>query len=118
MADLIEIKGIKSFGYHGVFESENIAGQDFYVDVVLELDLTRPSVSDAVNDTVNYAEITDLVVEEIIGERVALIEKLASRIIDRIKSSYPQIMAVSITVHKPQAPVNAQVSDISVTIKR
>ena len=118
MADLIEIKGIKSFGYHGVFESENIAGQDFYVDVVLELDLTRPSVSDTVNDTVNYAEITDLVVEEIIGERVALIEKLASRIIDRIKSSYPQIMAVSITVHKPQAPVNAQVSDISVTIKR
>jgi len=118
MADLIEITGIKSFGYHGVFESENIAGQDFYVDVVLELDLTRPSVSDDVNDAVNYAQITDLVVEEIIGERVALIEKLASRIIDRIKSSYPQIMAVSITVHKPQAPVNAQVSDISVTIKR
>jgi len=118
MADLIEIKGIKSFGYHGVFESENIAGQDFYVDVSLELDLTRPSVSDDVNDTVNYAQITDLVVEEIIGERVALIEKLASRIIDRIKSSYPQIMAVSVTVHKPQAPVNAQVSDISVTIKR
>jgi len=118
MADLIEIKGIKSFGYHGVFESENIAGQDFYVDVVLELDLTRASVSDDVNDTVNYAQITDLVVEEIIGERVALIEKLASRIIDRIKSSYPQIMAVSVTVHKPQAPVNAQVSDISVTIKQ
>jgi len=118
MPDLIEIKGIKSFGYHGVFESENIAGQDFYVDVVLELDLTRPSVSDDVNDTVNYAQITDLVVEEIIGERVALIEKLASRIIDRIKSSYPQIMAVSVTVHKPQAPVNAQVSDISVTITR
>ena len=118
MADLIEIKGIKSFGYHGVFESENIAGQDFYIDVVLELDLTRASVSDDVNDTVNYAQITDLVVEEIIGERVALIEKLASRIIDRIKSSYPQIMAVSVTVHKPQAPVNAQVSDISVTIKQ
>ena len=118
MADLIEIKGIKSFGYHGVFESENIAGQDFYVDVVLELDLTRASVTDDVADTVNYAEVTDLVIEEIIGERVALIEKLASRIIDRIKSSYPQIMAVSITVHKPQAPVNAQVSDISVTITR
>jgi len=118
MPDLIEIKGIKSFGYHGVFESEKIAGQDFYVDVLLELDLTRASVTDDVADTVNYAEVTDLVVEEITGERVSLIEKLASRIIDRIKSSYPQIMAVSVTVHKPQAPVNAQVSDISVTITR
>ena len=118
MADLIEIKGIKSFGYHGVFESENITGQDFYVDVVLELDLTRASVSDDVSATVNYAEITDLVVKEITGERVALIEKLAGRIAERIRSSYLQISSVSVTVHKPQAPVNAQVQDISVTIKR
>jgi dihydroneopterin aldolase len=118
MADLIEIKGIKSFGYHGVFESENIAGQDFYVDVVLELDLTRASLSDDVSDTVNYAEITDLVVEEITGERVALIEKLAGRIAERIRSSYLQITSVSVTVHKPQAPVSTQVEDISVTIKR
>jgi len=118
MADLIEIKGIKSFGYHGVFESENIAGQDFFVDVLLELDLTRASVSDDVTDTVNYSEIIDLVVEEITGERVALIEKLAGRIAERIRSSYLQITSVSVTVHKPQAPVNAQVQDISVTIKR
>ncbi len=118
MADLIEIKGIKAFGYHGVFESENIAGQDFYIDVALELDLTRASVTDDVTHTVNYAEITDLVVEEVTGDRVALIEKLAARIADRIKGSYPQIQRVSITVHKPQAPVSAQVQDISVTIKR
>jgi dihydroneopterin aldolase len=118
MADLIEIKGIKSFGYHGVFESENIAGQDFFVDILLELDLTRASISDDVSDTVNYSEITDLVVEEVTGERVALIEKLAGRIADRIKRSYSQIVTVSVTVHKPQAPVNAQVKDISVTIKR
>ena len=118
MPDLIEIKGIKSFGYHGVFESENIAGQDFFVDITLELDLTRASITDDVADTVNYAEVTDLVVEEITGERVALIEKLAGRIAERIKSSYPQVAMVSVTVHKPQAPVSAQVEDISVKISR
>jgi dihydroneopterin aldolase len=118
MADRIDIKGIKSFGYHGVFESENIAGQDFFVDIALELDLSRASVTDDVSDTVNYSEITDLVVAEVTGDRVALIEKLASRIADRIKNAYPQITTVSVTVHKPQAPVKAQVSDISVTINR
>ena len=110
MADLIEIKGIKSFGYHGVLESEKITGQDFYVDVVLEVDLTRASITDDVSDTINYAEVTDLVVAEITGDRVSLIEKLAGKIADRIKAS--------VTVHKPQAPVNAQVKDISVTINR
>jgi dihydroneopterin aldolase len=118
MADLIEIKGIKSFGYHGVLESEKVTGQDFYVDVVLEVDLSRASVSDNVADTINYAEVTDLVIREITGNPVSLIEKLAGNIVDRIKATYPQATTVSITVHKPQAPVNAQVKDISVTINR
>ena len=118
MADLIEIKGIKSFGYHGVLESEKVTGQDFYVDVVLEVDLSRASVSDDVADTINYAEVTDLVVREITGTPVSLIEKLAGNIADRIKATYPQAATVSVTVHKPQAPVNAQVKDISVTINR
>jgi dihydroneopterin aldolase len=118
MADLIKIKGIKSFGYHGVLESEKVTGQDFYVDVVLEVDLTRASVTDDVSDTINYAEVTDLVVAEITGDRVSLIEKLAGKIADRIKATYPQAATVSVTVHKPQAPVNAQVKDISVTINR
>jgi len=118
MADLIEIKGIKSFGYHGVLESEKVTGQDFYVDVVLEVDLSRASVSDDVADTINYAEVTDLVVREITGAPVSLIEKLAGNIADRIKATYPQAATVSVTVHKPQAPVNVQVKDISVTINR
>ena len=118
MADLIEIKGIKSFGYHGVLETEKVTGQDFYVDVVLEVDLSRASVSDDVADTINYAEVTDLVVREITGDPVSLIEKLAGNIADRIKATYPQAATVSVTVHKPQAPVNAQIKDISVTINR
>ena len=118
MADLIEIKGIKSFGYHGVLETEKVTGQDFYVDVVLEVDLSRASVSDDVADTINYAEVTDLVVREITGDPVSLIEKLARNIADRIKATYPQAATVSVTVHKPQAPVNAQIKDISVTINR
>ena len=118
MADLIRITGIKGFGYHGVFESERTNGQDFYVDVELEVDLTRASVSDDVKDTINYAEVTDLVVEEITTNPVSLIEKLAGRIAERIKITFAQSARVTVTVHKPQAPVNTQVKDISVTINR
>jgi dihydroneopterin aldolase len=118
MADLIRITGIKGFGYHGVFEAERANGQDFYVDVELEVDLTRASVSDDVKDTINYAEVTDLVVEEITTNPVSLIEKLAGRIAERIKVNFAQAARVTVTVHKPQAPVSAEVKDISVTISR
>ena len=118
MADLIRITGIKGFGYHGVFEAERTNGQDFYVDVELEVDLTRASVSDDVTDTINYAEVTDLVVEEITTNPASLIEKLAGRIAERIKVTFAQAARVTVTVHKPQAPVTAVVKDISVTISR
>ena len=118
MSDLIRIVGIKGFGYHGVFESERANGQDFYVDVELEVDLTRASVSDDVKDTINYAEVTDMVAEEISTNPVSLIEKLAGRIAERIKVTFAQVARVTVTVHKPQAPVAADVKDISVTISR
>ena len=118
MTDLIRIVGIKGFGYHGVFESERANGQDFYVDVELEVDLTRASVSDDVKDTINYAEVTDMVAEEISTNPVSLIEKLAGRIAERITVTFAQAARVTVTVHKPQAPVSADVKDISVTISR
>ena len=45
MSDQITLTGIHGFGYHGLFDHERRDGQDFYVDVVLELDLTAASTS-------------------------------------------------------------------------
>jgi dihydroneopterin aldolase len=118
MSDKISLKGIWGFGYHGVFDHEAKNGQDFFVDLEISLDLSKPSSSDNLAETIDYGSLADLVVEEITGERVQLIERLAGRIADRIKSGHPEITAIAVTVHKPKAPVTAQTSDISVTITR
>lgn len=118
MSDQIKLTGIWGFGYHGVFDHEAKNGQDFFVDLELSVDLSAASKSDDLNDTIDYGSLADLVVEEITGERVELIERLAGRIADRIKSKFEEIEKVAVTVHKPKAPVAAQVADISVTITR
>lgn len=118
MSDVILIKGIHGFGYHGVFDHEAKNGQDFYVDLEILLDLSTASTSDDLQDTIDYGALSDLVVEEITGIRVQLIEKLAGRIADRIKASHQKIERVAVTVHKPKAPVAAKVADIAVTILR
>jgi dihydroneopterin aldolase len=118
MSDTISLTGIWGFGYHGVFDHEAKNGQDFFVDLEIHLDLSQASLSDALEDTIDYGALANLVVEEITGERVQLIERLAGRIADRIKSGHPQISKISVTVHKPKAPISAQTSDISVTITR
>ena len=118
MSDAISLKGIWGFGYHGVFDHEAKNGQDFFVDLEIHLDLSKASRSDSLEDTIDYGELADVVVEEITGERVQLIERLAGRIADRIKAGHPEISKISVTVHKPKAPISAQATDISVTITR
>ena len=118
MADQINVNGIKAFGYHGVLPHEAVEGQEFVVDLALSLDLSAASRSDNLDETVNYADLAQIVHDNIVGERVQLIERLAGQIADQIKSSYPQIDSISVTVHKPHAPVTLDFDDISVTITR
>lgn len=118
MSDRIDIKDIKAFGFHGVFADEAREGQEFLVDISMSVNLQAASASDVLADTVDYGAITDLVVAEIKGERVALIEKLAGRIADAILRTQPKVENLAVTVHKPHAPVSASVTDISVTIHR
>ena len=118
MSDQIVLTGIHGFGNHGLFEQERKDGQDFFVDLTLSVDLIAASQSDAIADTVNYAEITDLVVEEITSNPVNLIEKLAGRIAERVLNQHLKVKSVTVTVHKPQAPVAAQLKDIAVVVTR
>jgi len=118
VSDQIRVTGIKAFGYHGVLPHEAIDGQEFTVDLVVNLDLRAASVSDDLNETINYADLAQIVHDNIVGERVQLIERLAGRIAEEISSAYSQITSVSVTVHKPHAPVTVVFEDISVTITK
>jgi dihydroneopterin aldolase len=118
MSDLISIKGIRGFGYHGVFDFERRDGQDFFVDLEVALDLSAASKSDDLSDSIDYGLFTTIVREEIEGEPVNLIERLAGRIAERLQSQFVSIKAITVTVHKPHAPVKEDVTDIAVTIRR
>jgi dihydroneopterin aldolase len=112
------VTGIKAFGYHGVLPHEATEGQDFIVDLLVTVDLRAVSLSDDLTQTINYADLAQIAHENIVGERVQLIERLAGRIAEEISSAYSQITSVSVTVHKPHAPVAVDFEDISVTITR
>ena len=118
MSDKISIKGIKGFGYHGVFDFEKRDGQDFYVDLDIDIDLTEASNSDLLSDSVDYSLLTAIAKEAIEKLQFDLIERLAGFIADTIRENFPIVISIAVTVHKPSAPVNESVTDIAVTITR
>jgi len=116
MSDSIKIKGITAVGFHGVYTEERAKGQKFIVDVKLSLSLQ--GINDDLNKTVNYADIAHLAVRHITGEPVNLIETVAESIADEILKDYPLVVKVQVKVHKPEAPINVEFSDVVVKIEK
>ena len=117
MSDKIVLTGLRAFGRHGVYEYERAQGQNFIVDVTLELDLAAAARSDDVRDTVHYGALADQLVAIVAGEPVNLIETLADRIAVACLA-HERVRAVTVTVHKPQAPIPHDFADVAVTVSR
>jgi len=117
MTDHIVLQGISARGFHGVLDLEKAEGQDFVVDVRLEVDLRRAGRSDLLEHTVNYAQVAADVVALITGPSMDLIETLAEGIAAAALQR-PLVQAVEVTVHKPQAPVGVPFGDVLVVVER
>jgi dihydroneopterin aldolase len=117
VSDRITLRGLTARGFHGVYDFERRKGQDFVVDVELELDTRPAAASDDVADTAHYGELAGRLVEVITGAPVNLIETLAQRLADACLIDH-QVSAVTVTVHKPQAPIPHEFGDVAVTIRR
>ncbi|WP_213453919.1 dihydroneopterin aldolase [Rhizomonospora bruguierae] len=113
----ITLTGLRVRGRHGVYAVERERGQDFVVDVRLELDLSAAARSDDVAETVHYGELAGRLAAIVGGEPVNLIETLADRLLDACLAD-PRVAAATVTVHKPQAPIDLQFADVAVTMRR
>lgn len=110
----IALTGITATGYHGVFDHERRDGQTFSVD--LRLTVAAPG-HDELSETADYGAIAGTVHDIITGRPVNLIETLAARIADAVVA-VPAVLAVTVTVHKPQAPIAVPFGDVAVTVRR
>lgn len=115
--DRIAIEGMEVFAYHGVLPREREEGQRFLIDVVVEVDLSAAGASDDLNDTVDYAALSERVHRAATSGPYDLIERLAVAVLDTCFEEH-RVHAAEVTVHKPDAPVAVPVHDISVTIRR
>jgi dihydroneopterin aldolase/2-amino-4-hydroxy-6-hydroxymethyldihydropteridine diphosphokinase len=116
--DVVTLRGVTAYGYHGVFEVERRDGQDFVVDVEMGVDLGPAAATDELHRTVHYGEVAATVVEVVEGEPFDLIEKVAGVVAERVLATQPLVERIAVTVHKPQAPVGVPFGDVSVTVRR
>jgi len=115
--DVIHLRGLEFFSYHGVLPEEQVLGQRFLIDIDLFSDLQRAGSSDQVEDTIHYGEVYQVIRTCVTEGRYLLIERLAEEIAQRVLREFA-CASVRVEVHKPQAPVPGIFRDVSVEIWR
>lgn len=118
MSDRIFVTGLMLHAYHGVMPHEAKVGQTFGIDLVLEIDLATAVRSDKVADTVSYDKVVSCVEKAFSETRFRLIEAAGGRIADAVLAEFARIRAVTVTIHKPHAPIAATFSDVGITLTR
>ncbi|MGG7466516.1 MULTISPECIES: dihydroneopterin aldolase [unclassified Plantibacter] len=117
MSDSITLTGLRAFAHHGVFDFERADGQEFVIDVSVSLDLRPASGGDDLRATLHYGELAEEVVGAVERDPVDLIETVAERIAG-VVLAHERADAVTVTVHKPTAPITVPFADVAVTITR
>ena len=113
-ADKMEVTGIEVWAHHGVFDHERREGQLFLIDVAWWLDTGPAACTDDLESTIDYGKVTNVVVAATQSNPVDLIETLAERLHQVLFDQFP-MDHLQITIHKPQAPIGAAVSDVRLT---
>ena len=114
----IQVEGINVYGTHGVYEQEKKKGQEFRIDLQIEL---RENIlnfenykSESFDNSVNYENLVNEVINVSDNNSFDLIETFAYEILNRLKK-YNNISKATVTIHKPNSPLKELVEDISVT---
>jgi 7,8-dihydroneopterin aldolase/epimerase/oxygenase len=115
--DVIHLRGLEFYAYHGALPEEKVLGQKFIIDMDLFTDLRRAGESDFVGDTIHYGEVYQVIETCVKDKNHQLIEHLAETIAQTILEKF-KCDSVRVEVHKPQAPVAGIFRDISVEIWR
>ena len=116
--DIISIKRLKIFAHHGVYDFEKKNGQTFYVDVRLFCNLQNAGRKDSLENTINYALVCEDVEDFFVKNTYDLIETTAERLAVYLLNKYNAVKEITLTVHKPEAPIGQSFEDISVEVTR
>ncbi|WP_336716237.1 dihydroneopterin aldolase [Chryseobacterium mucoviscidosis] len=113
----IYLENVKIYAYHGVLPEENIVGTYYIVNAELHTDLWNAAASDDLKDTISYADINDIIHEEM-KIKSKLLEHVAGRIIFKIHETFPQVDYIKLKITKTAPPMKGEMTGAAVELEK
>ena len=111
----IEVTGLSLYTRHGASEAERELGQRLVFDVAFELDDCDATITDRVEDTVDYSEVCEQVALAAQERSYTTLERLCSAVADRLIDRFGA-ESVRVKAAKPEPPIPLPVDEVSVEV--
>ncbi|MGI8633555.1 MAG: dihydroneopterin aldolase [Solirubrobacterales bacterium] len=112
---LVEIRGLSVYTHHGVTEAEQEIGQRLEFDISFDVRDCDAILTDRLEDTVDYAEVCDMVVLAATERRYRTLERLSGVIAQRLRERFGS-EEVRVRASKPEPPLPVPVDRVSVKV--
>lgn len=111
----ISLENVRLYGRHGVFLQEREVGAEFEVSIDVTMQASDGCITDDINGTVSYADIFEVLKEEF-EIPSALIENVASRILDALRKRLSHATAITVKIRKISPPIPSFQGSAAVTL--
>ena len=107
----VALEGMKFYAYHGYYDEEQTIGGEFVIDIYIDTNFAKAASSDELEGTVNYETIYRILRMEM-QKKTKLLEALAQRILNRIKTLLDTIEQITIRISKLNPPIGGEVGRV------
>lgn len=107
---------MRMHAYHGVLAQEKVVGNCYSLNLTVGYPWLAAADTDDVSDTLNYADLA-CVVEEQMNIHSDLLEHVALRIVNAIRSRYPRVTSIDLDIRKVDPPISQDTDGCGVRIR-
>lgn len=111
----IDINQLSVYTHHGVTAAEQEVGQRLLIDVSFELETCDATVTDSLDDTVDYGAVCEQVWLAAQHRSYKTLERLCSAICDHLMDHFG-VDSVMVRATKPEPPIPLPVGDVAVEV--
>ncbi len=113
----IHLEEMEFYAFHGHYTEEQIVGNKFLLDIIIETDMSIPANTDDLADAINYQTVYKLIKQEMF-KKSKLLENIANRILEAIYSEFKGIQKVTVTIRKMNPPMGGKMRSVAVTLSK
>ena len=113
----VELRGLSIYTHHGVGDAEQEVGQRLVFDISFDVPHCDAVLTDRIEDTINYAEVADIVALAATERSYRTLERLSGVITERLMERFGSDL-VRVRAAKPEPPIPLAVEEVAVEVVR